>query len=112
MAVVFGKWPRFDVGVRGGIVAIVKCTPTVMCWTWTYSERDKNKSHGVQFCWPMPRVCVWRWCYWVCADLQILGDLTRDHPEPRQCSGTKTKKPKPKCKTLNMNFKPNPKPWS
>ncbi len=35
----------------------------------------------------MPRVCVWRWCYWACADLQILGDPARDHPELRVCSG-------------------------
>jgi hypothetical protein len=27
-----------------------------MCWMWIYSEREKNKSHGVQFYWPMLKV--------------------------------------------------------
>jgi hypothetical protein len=43
MAIVFCRWPRFDVGVKGGIAVIVKCTSIVLCWTWTYNEREKKK---------------------------------------------------------------------
>jgi len=50
MAVVFCRWPRFDVGVRGGTTTTVKHVLAIMCWMWTYGECEKNKSHGVQFC--------------------------------------------------------------
>jgi hypothetical protein len=88
MDVVFCRWTRSDVGVRGGTATTVRCTPIVLCWTWAYRECGKNKSHGVQLWWPMPRICVERWRYWMCVDLQILGDPARNHPKPGQWSGT------------------------
>ncbi len=50
MATVFCKWPHFDVKIRSGTVTTVRCTPTVLSWTWNYREREKNKSHDVQLC--------------------------------------------------------------
>jgi len=75
MAVAFYRWLRFNVRVRGGTTIIVRLTLTIMCWMWAYNEREKNRSHGVKFCWPMLRVYIWRWCYWECADLQIPRNL-------------------------------------
>jgi hypothetical protein len=38
VTVVFCRWPRFNIGIRGGTITTVRCAPTVLCWTWTYSE--------------------------------------------------------------------------
>jgi hypothetical protein len=50
-------------------------------WTW------KTKSYGVQFYRPMLRICVWRWHYWVCVNLHIPRDPTRDHLKPGHYNG-------------------------
>ncbi len=42
MVAAFCRWPRSDVGVKGGIVAIVKQVPTILCWMWTYGEHEKK----------------------------------------------------------------------
>jgi hypothetical protein len=88
MAITFCRWFHSDVKVKGGTVATIRWIPTILCWMWTYSECEKNKSHGVQLCWPMPKVRVWRWCYWTCVDLQIPKDPIQNHPKRRLCNGT------------------------
>jgi hypothetical protein len=44
MAAPFCIWPRFDVVIKGGIATIIKHALAILCWTWTYSEREKKKS--------------------------------------------------------------------
>jgi hypothetical protein len=83
MAVVFYRWPCFNVGIKGGTPATVRHVLVVLCWKWVYAKCEKNKSHGIQFCWPMPRVCVRRWHYWTCVNVQIPRDLPRYHLKRR-----------------------------
>jgi hypothetical protein len=49
MVLAFCRWPCCNIGIRGGITTRVRRIPAILCWTWTYSEREKKKSHGVQF---------------------------------------------------------------
>ncbi len=38
MVVVFCKWIRFDVGIKGGTATTVRRAPAVLCWTWIDNE--------------------------------------------------------------------------